>query len=445
MNVVAGDFDGDGIDDLVVSAQSFLANPAGSVLVTFGRAAPDLPWEEYLLLRADLVVESKVDDRNFARALAIGDLDGDGLDDLAAAGYFEDEKGLTRGGVAIYRGDPSRRTAHQLVMETDPPDIIVISSADYDEFGMRLLIDDLDADGAAELIVAAPYAERTPGEMAGRVDVLRGGPDFFAGDLRDLATDPPDFSVAGGEWNGNLGLSLAAGPRAAGEPRLLWVGDPAAWPEQRVNAGMVIGVTPDWTEKARKTSAEEAEVIIYNAEEYWGLGSAVGLSTATDGQAVIWMGAINAYVDGVSGGALLALDADRLAPAGEPTDLAQTIPTAFFYGEADGDLLGNALLIGDLDFSGHDDVAAAAWYASYTERVDAGKVYLFRDPFAAVTPDDDDDDNDDNDNDDADDDAGDDDAIDDDAVDDDGAGTDDDENDDHEADDDDKDDRGCGC
>jgi len=386
------------LDDLAVSAKDFLNNAAGSVLVTFGQAAPTLPWDEYLLLRADLVIESKVDNRNFARTLALGDLDGDGLADLAIAGYFEGAKSLNRGGVAIYRGDPSRRTALRLEMEKDPPDLIVLSAADYDEFGLRLLIDDLDEDGAAELIVAAPYAEYAPGEMAGRVDVLRGGPDLLTGEVRDLADDPPEFSVGGGEWSGNLGLSLAAGPLETGAARLLWIGDPAAWPEERINAGAVIGVAPVWEGEKRRISAEEAEVVIYNAAEYWGLGSAVGISHA-NGRGVLWMGAANASGDDLSGGALLALETDRLAPAGQPTDLAQTAPSAVFFAEADGDMLGNALLIGDLDFSGRDDVAAAAWYALSGERVDAGKVYLFRDPFTADVPDDDDDDdNDDNDN-----------------------------------------------
>lgn len=148
-----GDLDGDGRDDAVVT--SYLLSACSVLLFSGGSGS------------AELLVDGEYDDGCIGSALASADLDGDGRLDLAATEPGADTPALH----LIYGGsDGFTPTVRPLVSDV------------LGDGGRALAVLDLDADGFPEIAVG------DPGELAGRVHLLQGGPDQD----RDGAVLPED-------------------------------------------------------------------------------------------------------------------------------------------------------------------------------------------------------------------------------------------------------------
>ncbi|MEQ1506776.1 MAG: FG-GAP repeat protein [Myxococcota bacterium] len=102
-DAAVGDFNGDGCADLAVGANGSDLNaysPPGKVYVFDG------PFTGGTLSAADadVVLQGEVDWDFFGFALAVGDYDGDGIDDLAVSAPWDDTAGWEAGSVYILTG-----------------------------------------------------------------------------------------------------------------------------------------------------------------------------------------------------------------------------------------------------------------------------------------------------------------------------------------------------
>jgi hypothetical protein len=107
--IAAGDFDNNGCDDLAIGARGDYVYPhenAGSVYVLYGTTGRALGNDEHFYQGSTGLLEgATAEDEWVGGALAAGDLDGNGYDDLAIGAPGETVNGQTRAGrVYVIRG-----------------------------------------------------------------------------------------------------------------------------------------------------------------------------------------------------------------------------------------------------------------------------------------------------------------------------------------------------
>ncbi|MDX3545577.1 FG-GAP-like repeat-containing protein [Streptomyces europaeiscabiei] len=138
-------------------------------------------------------------------AVATGDINGDGYDDLVTA----DEAGGEGGSFIVRYGSASGlplkgRTYHQ-----DSPGVPGTDEA-YDKFGSALALGDVTGDGRADLAVGAPYESVDGKRNVGNVVLLKGGPNGLttvgAQSFHQATTGVPGAAEAGDHFGSSLRL-----------------------------------------------------------------------------------------------------------------------------------------------------------------------------------------------------------------------------------------------
>lgn len=223
-SAAAGDFDGNGIDDLAVGVpweDIGGKNSAGAVNVIYGRPAGlaaegDQVWHAS---RPGIPGEAEGGDR-FGFALATGDFDDDGFDDLAV-GVPREDKECTAGRVnrydredigavvVIYGSEAglTRSGSHDF-----RPKARCLNLTDGRNFGWALAAGDFDFNGFADLAVGAPGLDNSIGTKGGYVRVYSGGRNGLKGwsghNKLNQSSPGMDDSV---ELGDRFGFALAAG------------------------------------------------------------------------------------------------------------------------------------------------------------------------------------------------------------------------------------------
>ena len=196
--VITGDLNGDGRDDLVVTAPAAGIN--GRVYVFLG--ASDLGSRS--AADADVVFVGQAKHVGFGRRLAIGDVNGDFVADLVvgADAVTVLEGGGTRaesaGAAYVFFGslEISSRSA-------DDADVVLTGAAVGDGFGAAVAVGDVTNDGFADVIVSA---DQQVVRGTGQVYVFAGGPDLVS-----LKSQKADVTLVGNAPEDAFGLELDVG------------------------------------------------------------------------------------------------------------------------------------------------------------------------------------------------------------------------------------------
>jgi hypothetical protein len=165
--LAAGDFDGDGNDDLAIGVpyEYYLHYSDGVVHVLWGSQL-GLSGDGNQLWRQDLLDEASEPGDRFGAALAAGDFDGDGHDDLAIGVPYETLEGTTdidgAGVVHVLYGSGSPFAGEESDLFTQ--DLEMEQPESFDCFGHTLASGDFDNNGWDDLAIGVPYEDSDTGK-----------------------------------------------------------------------------------------------------------------------------------------------------------------------------------------------------------------------------------------------------------------------------------------
>jgi hypothetical protein len=210
--VAFGDFDGDGRDDLAIgapkdgarSSDGFIYN-GGTVTIVALDAEANLAGFEMFLGDQGLPDAVEAGER-FGAALATGDWNGDGFDDLAIGVPEEDDTGA----VLVVYGSPFSLiyANHWYIGQGDLGE----PAEPGDRFGEALAAGDFNDDGFADLAIGAPDEDGENGgpSNTGRVHVVYGSSVGLSTAIASTKLDE-DILSSGAEGSDYFGSTLAAG------------------------------------------------------------------------------------------------------------------------------------------------------------------------------------------------------------------------------------------
>jgi hypothetical protein len=246
--LAAGDFDNDGVADLVVGVpfeDLGTTSDVGAVNVLYGTAAGGLSGAGSQLFTQDSpgVVGTAEAGDFFGQTVAAGDFSGDTVDDLAVGIPNEDliiSTQVTDAGAVnvVYGMVGGLSGAGSQLFTQDSPG--VAGTATIDEFlGTSLAAGDFDNDGVADLAVGVPLEGEPFVSQLGAVNVLYGSASGLTGAGSQLF-DQGSRGVVGTAENGDeFGRALGAGDVDGDGASDLAVGVPGEDVGTVVDAGAV--------------------------------------------------------------------------------------------------------------------------------------------------------------------------------------------------------------
>lgn len=165
------DLTGDGVADIVVGAPfaDITEEAEGAIYILSGA---DIPAAGPLRDVAQIQLSEGESNAWFGWSVAAGDIDGDGLTDLAVGAPGVDEG---TGVVRVWSGTELREETLFRATYT------LVGELAGDSFGRSVLLQDLDGDGFDDLIIGAPFVNPTDEANAfqsGQVSIFRGSAGF---------------------------------------------------------------------------------------------------------------------------------------------------------------------------------------------------------------------------------------------------------------------------
>ncbi|MFC1607274.1 T9SS type A sorting domain-containing protein [Candidatus Latescibacterota bacterium] len=196
LSIASGDINGDGYDDAIIGAMR--ANPggkenAGEVFVVFGSESLKSLNEVDTASTPDnfLRIQGNTTGAEFGNAVAAGDMDCDGYDDILIGAWHGGEGDVfDKGEAYIVFGSADISREGVIDIDSGSHDILALygenpgkvpTSTEFelgDEFGVAVSTGDINGDGFSDAIIGAWYADPYDRKDAGKTYVIFGSPDM---------------------------------------------------------------------------------------------------------------------------------------------------------------------------------------------------------------------------------------------------------------------------
>ena len=222
----AGDFNGDGFDDLIVGAprNDQGGTDAGQAYLIFGTAdgfGSAVGTEQVLDLSGSLtgvgfIIRGEANTDWLGRSVSgAGDINGDGFDDIVVGAPYGDDGGTNAGEAYVIFGGDNTATIDVTTLSA-AQGFIIKGDVDGDFAGWSVSsAGDINGDGLADLIIGA-RGNDNGGTFAGAAYVVFGSDEGFGADVSgrqviDLSTLTPDtgFTIQGDVASDQAGISVS--------------------------------------------------------------------------------------------------------------------------------------------------------------------------------------------------------------------------------------------
>ena len=382
-----GDFNGDGIADLLLGASggdgpNDTRTDAGEAYILYGR--PDLPpsFDVDGVPGPDVIIYGADPGDRLGSGVAAGDVNGDGVDDVILGAPGGDGPANNRDSVGeavvLFGGFLSP----QIDLRTQPVDMVVYNNRQRSQFGTALQALDLSGDGIEDVVIGDPMAR----SQAGNAYVIYGRVDLPP--RRDIA-DPGqvDIMILGRRSGDRFGSGFGAGDiNRDGIPDLVMGAPGGDGPGgSRSNGGEAYVIFGSGSLPQRiDLGATSADVTVFGADPQDQLGASVATGDINgDGVEDLVVGAPGASGPsnrrGSSGEAYVIYGADALPSV---VDVRSEQPDIVIYGAEALENLGSGVSTADLDGDGLTDLilGAKGGRGPMSDRPGAGNLYVLRNP-----------------------------------------------------------------
>ncbi len=378
-----GDFDGDGFDDVatgVPGKDTGRAVDSGAVTVVYGsEAGATTAGSRQFASGVGGVAGTSETDDVFGAAVAAGDFDGDGYDDLAVGVPREDVPGAADAGAVVILYGSAEGLGAERSQQRWAGSGLPGRSGTGDQLGAALAAGDFDGDRYVDLAIGAPGDDSGAAD-AGAVVVARGGAGGLTGrGGRQLVSGAA--GLAGTAKAGELlGAALAAGDLDGHGSVDLAIGAPGEDVGQSANAGQVIvvGGGDGGLDSANSRQVRAGlEGITGRSERDDVFGAAVAIGDVDgDGIADLVVGAPGEDTSKVNDGAVAVVPGSPVGPTGERSRQYWSGSRDSAGTPADHDLLGAAVALGDTDGDGRVEILAGLPGKDVGNARDAGAVLV---------------------------------------------------------------------
>ena len=182
MSIVTGDFNADGFQDMVVGSPTEdvgVAVDAGSVSVIYGSIAGLDPAGNQFLTQNGAVPDTPEAGDRFGESMAVGDFNGDGIDDLAVAAPGETIGAFVGTGAVFVLNGSANGLLTGGSIQVDQDSVlagVAIGGTNQsgDEFGSALAAGDINGDGIDDVAVGIPGQDLAGFGDAGAFNVILG-------------------------------------------------------------------------------------------------------------------------------------------------------------------------------------------------------------------------------------------------------------------------------
>ena len=244
----AGDINGDGLADLIVGAPNADVGgraDAGQAYVIFGQrggASSTLDVSTLNGANGFTISGARAGDHLGWSVASIGDINGDGLGDLAVGAVYADPGGRENAGetYVVFGRRGGFGTSVDVSTLTGTTGFVITGISSLNLTGHSLAAaGDINGDGIADLLIGALYADGAGGTDTGETYVVFGRQGGFGGTLDLAALNGVNGFVIGGRGQGELsGHSVGAAGDVNGDGiDDLIIGAPGADPSGRIDAG----------------------------------------------------------------------------------------------------------------------------------------------------------------------------------------------------------------